>query len=345
MEKYFNSLLVLFLLFSLSACETKPEPTQAPVPTPPTTLPEPIAEPAAESALDKKQIPAELGIVTGSNTGTYIKIGRDLEKIAAKVGIKLIVKSSGGSLENIRRLNSSENAALGIVQADVLGYLKRHPNKAMRRFSAPLRVLFPLYNEEVHLFARKHIKSIKDLNGQRVVVGSPSSGNYLTAKNLMGMMKVTPGESLEISPEAGLMAVLRGDAEAMFYVAGKPVDLFSRLSKLQKEPTLADYIKEVHFVPLNTNAMLGEYHKASITPKDYPWLTSSIPTVSVKAILIAYNFSSRKDDYYQARCDQVAQLKQAITSNFEQLKREGHPKWRQVSLKGSLTGWRKDQCK
>ena len=41
----------------------------------------------------------------------------------------------------------------------------------MRQVAGRLRLIFPFYNEEVHLFAGKSILSFGDLQGKRVVVG------------------------------------------------------------------------------------------------------------------------------------------------------------------------------
>ncbi len=43
----------------------------------------------------------KFGIVTGSNTGTYIKIGQDIAKLLRRHRITLNVHTSQGSLENI----------------------------------------------------------------------------------------------------------------------------------------------------------------------------------------------------------------------------------------------------
>src|SRR5471032_3171362 len=66
-----------------------------------------------------------IGIVTGPKTGTYYAFGKDIEQVAGRTGIHVNVKPSEGSVDNIKRINSSENAALGIVQSDVLGFLSR----------------------------------------------------------------------------------------------------------------------------------------------------------------------------------------------------------------------------
>jgi TRAP transporter TAXI family solute receptor len=338
--KIIKHILLFSFLSWLGGCvETRPEP--APEPTPLPAAEEQASLPEIE---EKADIPAQIGMVTGSATGTYIKIGQDIAKIADKANIKIIVKESEGSLDNIRRINSNENAALGIVQSDVLGYLGRHQNAALRRFVAPLRVVFPLYHEEVHLFAQKNIASVADLEGKRVITGSDGSGNFLTAQNILGIMNVTPEETLNLAPEPAMMAVLRGEADAMFYVSGKPVDLFTRLNNLKSEQQLAPLLENVHFVPLTEAKILAEYTKSTLTARDYPWLKNTVPTVAVRALLVSFSFAGGKTPYQQARCAQLGQLGQLVRDNLDTLKRVGHPKWRQVNL-GAKTGrWKRDEC-
>src|SRR5690606_26851254 len=69
-----------------------------------------------------------MGIVTGPKTGTYYAFGSDIARLAGKSNLTIEVKESEGSIDNIRRINSAENAALGIVQSDVLGFLARSKN-------------------------------------------------------------------------------------------------------------------------------------------------------------------------------------------------------------------------
>jgi TRAP transporter TAXI family solute receptor len=291
-----------------------------------------------------------LGMVTGSPTGTYIVFGQDMARITRTAGLNLLVKESEGSLDNIRRLVSKENAALGIVQSDVLGFLRHPENDAevspeMRRVADSLRVIFPFYNEEVHLFARKGIQRIEDLNGKKVVVGTRKSGNWLTATNLLRLLKVTPIERLELSPPQGVSAVLAGEADAMFYVAGKPVQLFTNLDKVQQEPQLADLVKTVHFVPLDDKRLLQEgYIAATIRPEDYHWLEKPINTIAVKAVLISFDFSSRHTPYVRKRCDELAQLSKIIREKLDELRRTGHPKWAEVDLNQDIGPWKRNAC-
>ena len=285
-----------------------------------------------------------MGMVTGSETGTYIKFGQDMAKMSEREGLNLLVKTSEGSLSNIERMDSRENAGIGIVQSDVLGFLSRSSNPKMKRTASRLRLIFPFYNEEVHLYANKDIQSITDLEGKRVVVGSSGSGNWLTSKNLLNLMGVTPAEELNLNPVDGAKEILLGNADAMFYVAGKPVKLFKNLEKVFANKEFTELADNVHMVPLTDEKMLGEYVAAELTNEDYNWLEGSVTTIAVKAMLIGFDFSTKRNSYYKKRCNEFQKLGNAIRNNIDELRAEGHPKWNQVNLDEEVGLWERDTC-
>ena len=295
-----------------------------------------------------------IGMVTGSATGTYIQFGRDIARVLKPEGIDIIVKESEGSLDNVRRLWSKENAAIAIVQSDLLGFLKRSKGPMLKTYSKNLKLIFPFYNEEVHLLARKSIQRFEDLAGKRVVVGTEGSGNYLTSNNLLYMLKIKPSKRImDLPPAEAVRAVLTGKADAMFFVGGKPITLFQNISKLltDSNPAYAKMVDNIHFVPLDNEKMHKEYVSSTIGPEDYKWVKKKIPTIAVKAVLVCYDFSEKnslfykeRSSYYQERCQQLAAIGQAIHQSIDILKQSGHPKWKEVNLNESTGIWEKDRC-
>jgi TRAP transporter TAXI family solute receptor len=283
-------------------------------------------------------------MVTGSQAGTYIRFGEDIARIARAINLPIVVKESEGSIDNIRRLVSPEKVAIGIVQSDVLGFLSRSEDPRMRQIARNLRLMFPFYNEEVHLFARRDIQRFEDLHGRRVVVGTKGSGNWLTATNLLRLLAIEPAERLELPPPEGVRAVLTGKADAMFYVAGKPVKLFVNMRELRLDPQYANLLQEVHLVPLNHEKLLQEYTAATLGPGDYDWLEHTLPTIAVQAVLISFDFSSRRTPYFRRRCEQLAALGKGIREHFATLQHNGHPKWKEVDLNTEISIWKQDAC-
>lgn len=289
-----------------------------------------------------------IGMVTGPRVGTYIKIGEDISRIAEKEGLKIDVKESGGSIDNIKRINSKENAAFGIVQSDVLSLLKRSKNPKTLAFTEKIRMIYPFFNEEVHVIASKNIKKFDDLNGKKVVVGKQGSGHWITAMNLFSITGIKPSEKIRIEPAQGVVEVLSGRADAMIFVGGKPVKLFNNLSLLQGKSfeNRGDIENLIHFIPLKDNRILNEYQRALISHNDYNIIPKDkpIPTVSVTAILVSYNFADVATTYGKKRCDNIGKLAHSIDKYLRFLQKYGHPKWQEVKPNSHVATWKRDSC-
>ncbi len=284
-----------------------------------------------------------IGMVTGSASGTYIKIGQDIANVVKNHGVAVDVKDSAGSLKNILRMASKENAGFGIVQSDVISYLRFSGDSENKKLADRLRLMAPLYKEEVHIFARKSIQSLKDLDGKRVAVGSEGGGSWLTAVTLFDYAGIKPRIEYTSKGDAA-QGVLQGDLDAMIFVAGKPVSFFSGLGKLK--PHYPEQFANVHFLDINPDSFTRKlpYVKSSIGPADYPWLEKSVNTAAVKALLVAFDFSQPVNSYYTKRCAQFSRVGDALRSNMNWLKQNGHAKWQEVDLYADVGDWPKDTC-
>ena len=103
-------------------------------------------------------------------------------------------------------------------------------------------------------------------------------------------------------------------------------------------------VENVHFVPLNDPKMLQEYVSSEIRSDDYAWFDNTIPTIAVKAVLVCFDFSSKRTEYYKLRCQQLSQLGKVIKDNIDELRRTGHPKWQEVNLEENIGIWELDTC-
>lgn len=295
----------------------------------------------AESISDSDR--GVIGMVTGSQSGTYIKVGQDIANVVKNYGVEVDVKDSEGSLKNILRMASKENAGFGIVQSDVISYLRFSGEPENKKLADRLRLMAPLYKEEVHIFARKNIQSLKDLDGKRVAVGSEGGGSWLTAVTLFDYAQIKPIIEYTAKGDAA-QGVLQGDLDAMIFVAGKPVSFFEGLGKLK--PHYPEQFANVHFLEINPDSFTKKlpYVKSSIGPEDYPWLDTSVSTAAVKALLVAFDFSQPINTYYTQRCAQFARVGQALRENIGQLKQTGHAKWQEVDLNADVGDWPRDSC-
>lgn len=288
-----------------------------------------------------------LSILTGAANGTYFRIGQDIAEASKSQNLNLEVKESQGSVDNIRRINSPENASLGIVQSDLLGYLRRSQDAETLKLAKNLRLVFPLYKEEVHVLARTDIKQFSDLNGKRVAIGEQGSGHWLTSMNLFAMFGIQPSQSLRLPPAEAVAAVLQNKADAMIFVGGKPVKLFVNLQDLSKQPgsPYAEMLKQVHFLPLDDTRLQNEYAASTISPTDYNFIAQPVATVAVRAMLISYDFSNSENSTKRQRCEEIGKTSLAIKTQMAALQSSGHEKWKEVSLDNINVGlWERDSC-
>ncbi|MDO5370081.1 TAXI family TRAP transporter solute-binding subunit [Paracoccus sp. (in: a-proteobacteria)] len=276
-------------------------------------------------------------VMTGGASGTYIQIGRDLAGLMAQCGQTLNVIESAGSLENFMAVRQRSNTQFGIVQNDVLEYLKTYsandPDVARAIYN--VRIAFPLYDEEVHLLATSDIDSLADLAGKRVAIGVENSGTFLTASLVLDLTGTEPAERRLISPADALPALKAGEIDAFFYVAGAPTALFAE-GEIDGE--------RFQLVPITDQTLGSVYDTATIPANTYPFQPEAVEGIAVKALLMTFEYDPRGNGYQQQSCKAVSDLSHLMLTRLPQLQESGHPKWKNVDLQDIPPGWDIGNC-
>ena len=270
---------------------------------------------------------AVLGIVSGGLSGTYIRIAADIAAVfSAEVPEFRVLPIVGrGSLQNISDILNVRDVDIGIVQSDVLSYLRQKPS--LIGLTNNISYLAKLYDEEVHVLARQDVATFADLNGKRVAVDALGSGTALTASVIFDAIGVKPAV-VNDDPETALAELKRGDIDALVYVTGKPARLFSDAGA-----------RGLHFLSLPLNpALLETYLPSRLTHADYPDLVpdgAPVETVAVGAVMAVYNWAPGTERYTR-----LSRFVDAFFGHLKQLQAPGHhPKWKQVSLTAQVPGW------
>jgi TRAP-type uncharacterized transport system substrate-binding protein len=127
--------------------------------------------------------PIAYKIVTASERGTYIQIGRDLAKFVAPAAqIELDALPSAGSAENIHRLRYEPGVKLALVQSDVYQAFINQGNAGDANAASiirPLRVVLPLYNEELYFIVRADspLNFVHEIRDSKINVGPLRHGD------------------------------------------------------------------------------------------------------------------------------------------------------------------------
>ena len=272
---------------------------------------------------------ADLGVITGSEKGTYYQFGLNFQALGKPNGINVNVFPSKGSIENIFAVYQKPGVQVGIVQSDVLAFVARvQSDQALQRIAKKIKMVFPLYNEEVHILGRKNIADFDELADKRVAIGREGSGTYLTARLLFKVADMEPRQIVNIDTDEALAQLKAGRIDAMFYVAGAPVKLFD------EGVTAADNLT---LIPVTNKSVIEFYPVAEFPANTYRWQPKPLPTVAVKSVLVSF-------DYRRFDCDSVGRFAQLLGSNMGWLMANGHVKWKSVQLGYPLKGWEQYDC-
>jgi TRAP transporter TAXI family solute receptor len=277
---------------------------------------------------------AQYKIVTASERGTYIVIGRDLATyVAAPVGIDLESVPSAGSAENIRRLRFEPGVKFALVQSDVYqAFLDQAAagNVNAGTMIRPLRVILPLYNEEINFIVRADspMDFVHEIKDARINTGPVGSGTALTMTTLYRLMFNTPlpeeRASLLSNEDALLKLITDKSVDVVAIVAGQPAKLFTDM-----KPEVRQFIKMLKVDPNHpaTQAALKTYFKAVLRANSYPnLLTEDIEALAVKAYLVTYDYN------LQDTRVNLGRFARSLCQNFATLQAQGHPKWKEVEL-------------
>ncbi|WP_420850172.1 TAXI family TRAP transporter solute-binding subunit [Rhodobaculum claviforme] len=172
-----------------------------------------------------------ISIGTGGVTGVYYPAGgaicRLVNRDRAEHGIRCGVESTGGSIFNINALRSGE-LEFGVAQSD----WQYHAFNGTSRFEEDgafedLRAVFALHPEPFTVVARADagITNFEDLEGKRVNVGNPGSGQRGTMEVVMEAMGWTMDSfALTTELQAGeqAQALCDGNIDAIVYTVGHP---------------------------------------------------------------------------------------------------------------------------
>jgi TRAP-type uncharacterized transport system substrate-binding protein len=214
---------------------------------------------------------------------------------------------------------------LGIIRSDTLDYLEKkgYASNIKRQFA----YITKLYNEEMHVVAPKTIQKLSDLEGKTVSVDLPNGGTFVTAITIFERLGIK-ANFVFIEQRIAYEKLRKGEIDALVAVQGAPSKFITQI----KDDSL-------HFVPIDYAAPLQvDYLPSQLKSEDYPALIPAgerVDTISVPAILAAYNWAPGTDRY-----GKVEHFVQAFFEKFTEFQQPPfHPKWKEVVLSAPLKGW------
>lgn len=269
-----------------------------------------IASPPAVAA-------SSLTIGTGSVTGVYYPAGgaicRLINKSPHKPKLRCSVQATDGSIANLQALRAHK-ISLAVVQSDTQAAALR----GLGPFTtsgpdAELRSLFGLYTEPLTIVARQdaNIQQLEDLQGKKIDIGNPGSGDRNTMDIVLQAMGWTSTSFASVSELKGAeraQALCDNQIDAFVYVVGHP-------SGTIKEASSSCRINLVEVTGPQIDKLLAqhpEYTPTVIPGRLYRGVEQDVASLGVSATLVT---SSQLPD------DIAYQVVKSVFENFEQFKR------------------------
>lgn len=231
-------------------------------------------------------------IGTGGVTGVYYPSGgaicRLVNKGKKEHGIRCTVESTGGSIYNLNTIRAGE-LDVGVVQSD----WQYHALKGTSKFEDQgafkgLRALFSIHPEAFTVVARKdaNVKNFEDLEGKRVNIGNPGSGQRGSIDLLlkeMGKDKSIYSLTSELKSSEQSSALCDNKVDAIVFFAGHP-------NASIKEATTSCDANLVNVSNKAVDNLVGEfsyYAKATVPGGMYAGSEGDTETFGVRATIVA----------------------------------------------------------
>jgi TRAP transporter TAXI family solute receptor len=239
--------------------------------------------------------------VRGPAGGEYTRVAEAILGTLRKGGRKarIIDVETEGSIENALLLGRGQ-ADIGLVQSDVawLAVTGAGPF-AVDGPQKKLVALGSLYPEPVHLVvaASSTIRSVTDLRGKRVDLGTPQSGTRLNALSVLQAHRVAARELAEArgdGPKFALHALRAGRIDAFFSTIGAPARELANVAA----------VFPIRLVPMDKEAvqrLVAEQPgmvALQIPARTYPNQAEPSATVAATALLVST--ADKPDDEVKA---------------------------------------------
>ena len=260
-----------------------------------------------------------VAIGTGGVTGVYYPAGGAICRLVnqgrSEHGIRCGVESTGGSIFNLNALRDQE-LEMGIVQTDWQYHAYNGTSDFEDDAFEGLRAVFSLHPEPFTVVARAdaEISSFDDLQGKRVNVGNPGSGQRATMEVVMEAMGWTMddfGVVSELQAGEQAQALCDNNIDAMVYTVGHPS------GAIEEATTACDTV----IVPVDNEAVSGlvednsYYREATIPGGMYRGTEDDVLTFGVGASFVTADFVDEETVY---------QVTKAVMDNLDDF-RELHP--------------------
>lgn len=284
---------------------------------------------AADLRMERVTNKGTVQLMTEGSAGASVRMAEDLAAIIDDGATRRVLPVVGRTeLQNLSDLISLRGIDMAVLQLDVLEGVRQQ--RAVANVDATFTYVTRLYNKELHVLARREVRTIADLAGQKVNMDVRGSGSSVTAGRLFELLRVAV-QATNDPAELAVEKLRQGEIAAVAFVAAKPASLFQGIKPDEG----------LHFLPIPlAPAVIDAYLPTALSADDYPGLVvpnQSVDTIAVGTLLAVAALAQDSERYRN-----VINFTDVFFTEFRSLLVPGrHPKWREINLAAEAKGWRR----
>jgi uncharacterized protein len=265
-------------------------------------------------------------VITAPVGGAFAAMGSDMVRVLDDGdNLRVLPIIGKGSVQNLIDIMVLRNVDMGFVVSDALEFVRAEYDVPAieRRVSYILK----LFNNDLHIIARKDIKTIRDLAGKKIM--SERNLGYFAVRTVFDRLNISADVDFKTDDAGGLQKFLNGGADAWIVSAGKVAPIIRNIQNAEGK---------FHFVSVPfEKSLYAIYVPSVLTNAEYPNLVApgeDVETIASSTLLMVYNWPQGTERY-----NRVAKFVDALFSKIEQFREPSrHPKWRDTNLSTSVPG-------
>ena len=230
-----------------------------------------------------------------------------------------------GSVQNLVDILRLKNIDMGFVTSDALEFAKSEYN--IPDIPKRVRYIARLFHNDIHIVARKEIRSLQDLQGKRIF--AERSIGFPAARIIFRRLGIEADIDSQTDPDGGLQKLLSGERDAWIASVSKGAPVIKNIKNEAGKFHLLEipYEKSLQDIYLPSSFSSDEY--PNLVAKDTKVYALAVPTV-----LMTYNWPPESERYRR-----VARFVDALFGKIGQLQQPPrHPKWRDTAISLDVAG-------
>jgi TRAP-type uncharacterized transport system substrate-binding protein len=278
-----------------------------------------------------------VSIIASGTSSLYTRFAEEIFQVLDDPNgndLRILPVLGRGGVHNMFDILNLRGIDMGVMDDTMLEVYKKTDPVKYAHIASRVHYIAKLANAEMHIVARKEIKSLSDLRGQKVNFYQKTSVTALFATDMFKMLGIQV-EPTYLHQEEADRLLKAGEIAAAVRALSAPIPY---VEQFKRDDNL-------HLLPVDSSLphydkLREKYLPGLIRHEHYPELVpqgETIPTIANATILAVYAWPENTERYRK-----VANFVSKFFGNIDKfMTPPRHPRWREINLAAQVPGWRR----